>query len=90
MGAGLVASREPLEFPFANMTGGATVGDFNRDGWQDLFLLGGGGAPGCAVSQQRRRHVQRSRRGGPVWRRTTAASPRRWAITTGTAGRTCS
>ena len=45
VGAGLVAPREPLAFPFANMTGGATVGDFNRDGWQDLFLLGGGGAP---------------------------------------------
>lgn len=25
--------------------GGATVGDFNRDGWQDLFVLTGGDAP---------------------------------------------
>ena len=45
VGAGLVAERDPLDFPFANMTGGATVGDFNRDGWQDLFLLGGGREP---------------------------------------------
>ena len=45
VGAGLLAKRDPLDFPFANMTGGATVGDFNRDGWQDLFLLGGGRAP---------------------------------------------
>ena len=90
LGAGLLAPREPLQFPFANMTGGATVGDFNRDGWQDLFLLGGGGAPDAlylnngdgtfsAITPRRR-----------VWRRTTAASPRRWAITTRTAGRTCS
>ena len=42
--AGLHAERRPLPFPFANMTGGGTVGDFNHDGWQDLFLLGGGAA----------------------------------------------
>ena len=24
-------------------TGGCTVGDFNNDGWQDLFFCGGGG-----------------------------------------------
>lgn len=27
------------------MSGGVTVGDFNRDGWPDLFALGGGLAP---------------------------------------------
>ena len=26
----------------AKMRGGATVGDFNNDGWGDLFILGGG------------------------------------------------
>lgn len=29
----------------ADMNAGGTVGDFNRDGWPDLFLLGGGGRP---------------------------------------------
>lgn len=27
------------------MTGGAAAGDFNRDGWQDLFVLAGGAEP---------------------------------------------
>ena len=27
------------------MTGGIAAGDFNNDGWQDLFVLGGPGAP---------------------------------------------
>ena len=27
------------------MSGGVTVGDFNRDGWPDLFALGGGLTP---------------------------------------------
>ena len=44
LSAGLTAERRPLDHPVADMTGGAAVGDFNRDGWQDLFLLGGGGA----------------------------------------------
>ena len=44
LSAGLTAERRPLDYPVADMTGGAAVGDFNRDGWQDLFLLGGGGA----------------------------------------------
>ena len=29
----------------AKMRGGAAVGDFNNDGWQDLFVLGGGLEP---------------------------------------------
>ena len=44
LGAGLTAERRPLDYSVADMTGGAAVGDFNRDGWQDVFLLGGGGA----------------------------------------------
>ena len=44
LGAGLTAERGPLDYSVADMTGGAAVGDFNRDGWQDIFLLGGGGA----------------------------------------------
>lgn len=30
---------------FDVMTAGAAAGDFNRDGWMDLFVLGGGGTP---------------------------------------------
>ena len=44
LGAGLAVERRPLDYPVADMTGGAAVGDFNRDGWQDLFVLGGGGS----------------------------------------------
>ena len=44
LSAGLTAERRPLDYRVADMTGGAAVGDFNRDGWQDIFLLGGGGA----------------------------------------------
>ena len=44
LGAGLTVERRPLDYPVADMTGGAAVGDFNRDGWQDLFVLGGGGS----------------------------------------------
>ena len=44
LSAGLTAERRPLDYSVADMTGGAAVGDFNRDGWQDIFLLGGGGA----------------------------------------------
>ncbi|MBN4060252.1 CRTAC1 family protein [Planctomycetaceae bacterium AH-315-I19] len=29
--------------PYSPMNGGAAAGDFNNDGWQDLFVLGGGG-----------------------------------------------
>ncbi|MEQ9617017.1 MAG: FG-GAP-like repeat-containing protein [Phycisphaerales bacterium] len=29
--------------PYSPMNGGGAVGDFNNDGWQDLFVLGGGG-----------------------------------------------
>ena len=31
--------------PALKMTAGGAVGDFNNDGWQDLFVLGGYGAP---------------------------------------------
>ena len=44
LAAGLTAERRPLDYSVADMTGGAAVGDFNRDGWQDIFLLGGSGA----------------------------------------------
>jgi hypothetical protein len=30
-------------FSNANYTGGGAVGDFNNDGWQDLFVISGGG-----------------------------------------------
>ena len=30
---------------FYSMTGGCCVADFNQDGWQDIFLLGGGNGP---------------------------------------------
>ena len=48
-GAGLVATHAPVEdnFPglFEIMTGGMAVGDFDRDGHQDLFWVSGGGGP---------------------------------------------
>lgn len=31
--------------PMCEMMGGGAVGDFDRDGWPDLFVLGGGRAP---------------------------------------------
>lgn len=35
------------------MEGGGTVGDFNRDGWPDLFIMGGGGRPdGLFINNQ--------------------------------------
>ncbi len=46
--AGLVATHAPDTLCFQSQawqTGGMAVGDFNNDGWQDLFWLGGGGTP---------------------------------------------
>ncbi len=36
-----IVTASPAE-PEARMTGGAAAGDFNRDGWIDLFVIGGG------------------------------------------------
>ncbi len=35
----------PGDAPYPPMVGGGTVGDFNNDGWQDLFVLSGGNQP---------------------------------------------
>ena len=43
--SGITIKRKPLDYSISNMTGGGAVGDFNNDGWQDIFLLGGGGTP---------------------------------------------
>ncbi len=44
--AGVAAPQTPPPGVLTNiMVGSAAVGDFNRDGWQDLFMLTGGGAP---------------------------------------------
>ena len=44
--AGLTAvNTVPPTTETALMLGGAGVGDFNNDGWQDVFVLGGPGAP---------------------------------------------
>ena len=52
---GILATHQPLFDPgcvtwecgylFPDMSGGAVVGDFNRDGWQDLFIVVSGVAP---------------------------------------------
>lgn len=43
---GLVFTNTNLvDTPGGNMLGGGTVGDFNNDGWADLFVLDGGSAP---------------------------------------------
>ena len=42
LAAGLTAVRDPLGHFLVDMAGGGTVGDFNRDGWQDIFFLAGG------------------------------------------------
>ena len=43
--AALTAARSPLPDGVPAMGGGGAVGDFNNDGWQDLFFLAGGGGP---------------------------------------------
>ena len=57
----------------AQMLCGGAVGDFNRDGWPDVFLIGGGGRPdalfinqgnGSFVDQAAAWGVQYSHRGG--------------------------
>ena len=53
---GLFASHDPVDdmanpvwdgprSEFANFSGGGSVGDFNGDGWQDVFVLAGGYGP---------------------------------------------
>ncbi len=43
---GFVATHLPLSATEADdMSGGAAAGDFNGDGWQDLFFVTGGGGP---------------------------------------------
>ncbi len=44
--AGLTHTHQtPASFMMGPMVGGGTVGDFNGDGWPDIFLLGGGITP---------------------------------------------
>ena len=38
--------------PAAAQDGGGAVGDFNRDGWPDLFVIGGGGVPDALFMNQ--------------------------------------
>ena len=47
--AGLTYTPEPrFDMDGRPFNCGATVGDFDRDGWPDLFVLGGGGGGGLA------------------------------------------
>lgn len=46
--SGVNVYQEPMiGTPFAPMVGGGAVGDFNRDGFMDIFVLAGGNAPDC-------------------------------------------
>lgn len=50
--AGLVFQHDPADDHLAGtMDGGATVGDFNADGWPDLFVIGGGTADRLFINQ---------------------------------------
>ncbi|MCH8253602.1 MAG: CRTAC1 family protein [Planctomycetes bacterium] len=40
--AGVTMTHGTSGFANSNYTGGATIGDFNNDGWQDLFVFSGG------------------------------------------------
>ncbi|MFO0873814.1 MAG: CRTAC1 family protein [Phycisphaerales bacterium] len=40
--AGIAVTYATAGFPLLAYAGGACVGDFNKDGWQDLFVLSGG------------------------------------------------
>ena len=42
---GLIHPHAPAEGTHHTFSGGVSVGDFNRDGWQDLFVVTGGEAP---------------------------------------------
>ena len=42
---GLVHPHAPASGGHVTFSGGVSVGDFNRDGWQDLFLVTGGEGP---------------------------------------------
>ncbi len=39
---GLAATHATLGFPLSEYTSGGSPGDFNNDGWQDLFVVSGG------------------------------------------------
>src|SRR5215510_14515886 len=44
--AGVAFTEVPAaDTPSGPMNGGGAVGDFNNDGWPDIFVLGGGGTP---------------------------------------------
>jgi enediyne biosynthesis protein E4 len=40
--SGITTSHQTTSFPQSQYSAGAAVGDFNNDGWQDLFVLKGG------------------------------------------------
>ena len=42
---GLIHPHAPADGTHATFAGGVSVGDFNRDGWQDLFVVTGGEGP---------------------------------------------
>ena len=42
---GLIHQHAPASGAHVTFSGGVSVGDFNRDGWQDLFVVTGGEAP---------------------------------------------
>ncbi len=44
-GVACAHSLDPANFGLQSMAGGGAAGDFDNDGWQDLFILGGWGNP---------------------------------------------
>ncbi|MEQ8850907.1 MAG: FG-GAP-like repeat-containing protein [Phycisphaerales bacterium] len=48
LAAGMTAIQIPVDFPFnKNMLAGGAAGDFNRDGYQDLYIIAGGPDRDC-------------------------------------------